>query len=60
MSPLELIGAFAALFSVVSAIVGLFVKGGKALQRLADHERRITRLEADDDAEDAARMGAGR
>lgn len=53
---LELIGALVGVFSVVSAGCGLLVKIGRAKQRLNDHERRITRLEADDDAEDAARL----
>jgi hypothetical protein len=40
-------------------IVGAILAIGKAAQMLRDHERRITRLENDDDAEDAARIKAG-
>lgn len=44
--------AIGALVPIVGAIMAI----GKATQMLRDHERRITRLEADDDAEDAARI----
>lgn len=57
---LELIGALVGVFSVLSAMAGLLVRVGKLVQQVKDHERRIERLEADDDAEDAARLRAGR
>lgn len=37
---------------VVGALIGI----GKMVQMIRDHERRITRLENDDDLEDAARV----
>jgi hypothetical protein len=53
---LELIGALVGVFSVASAVAGYLVGLGRDKQMIRDHEKRITRLEADDDAEDAARL----
>lgn len=48
--------AIGVLVSVAVPVVGAILAIGKAAQMLRDHERRLTRLEADDDAEDAARL----
>lgn len=56
----EAIGALVGVFSALSAVAGVLIGVGKLVQMIRDHERRITRLEADDDAEDVARLGAGR
>lgn len=42
--------------SIAVPAVGALIAIGKLFQRVSDHERRITRLENDDDAEDAARL----
>lgn len=44
------------LAGIAVPVVGAILAIGKAAQMLRDHERRICRLEADDDAEDAARL----
>ncbi len=49
----------AVIIGALMPIVGAILAIGKAAQMLRDHERRITRLENDDDAEDAARIKAG-
>jgi len=49
----------AVIIGALVPIVGAILAVGKAAQMLRDHERRITRLENDDDAEDAARIKAG-
>ncbi|MFN9847737.1 MAG: hypothetical protein ACK56C_05155 [Alphaproteobacteria bacterium] len=49
----------AVIIGALVPIVGAILAIGKAAQMLRDHERRITRLENDDDAEDAARIKAG-
>lgn len=53
---LDLIGLVA---SIAVPVVGALIGIGKLVQMVRDHERRITRLEADDDAEDVARLGRG-
>jgi hypothetical protein len=52
----EAIGALVGVFGVLSALAGLLIKIGRAKERLVDLTRRVERLEADDDAEDFARM----
>lgn len=49
---LELFGLLA---SVAVPVIGAILAVGKLVQMVRDHERRITRLEALEDAEDAQR-----
>ena len=50
---LELAGLLAAVgVPLIGALIGV----GKLIQMIRDHEKRLTRLEADDDAEDAAAL----
>jgi hypothetical protein len=45
LSPEELAVAAAAWASLGAGIVGVFIRCGRILQRLEDHERRIENLE---------------